>query len=99
MDQILFNERWEHKLKYNRGSMTVRLIKANNSYSLLLFDPKFAKKFANSSNMIFDATYQVTPTIFGVKQLFVIMLKKYNRVSINEKKKKNCSLLRTIFEN
>ena len=81
MHEILSNVLWAGKLKYNRGTMTVRIIQTNNSHSLLIFNPDFVKKFSTSTEMVMDATFQVTPLIFGVQQLFVIMLEKYNRVS------------------
>ena len=84
MNEILQNAKWLNKLLYNRGRMTVRLIISNNSKSLLFFDPQFLRKFDNSSEMVLDATFQVTPKIFGVMQLLVVMLEKFNHVGLNK---------------
>lgn len=47
---------------------------------LILYDKDLMKEFDQNNEMGADASYNWAPSIKGVKQVFTIMMKKYDRV-------------------
>ena len=82
LNDLLQMDQWKSMLNYSRGKMTVTTVKSGDTVSLLMFNPEYAKLFSSTEELFFDATFQITPRMDDIYQVFVIMLDKFNHVRI-----------------